>query len=191
MKTHLCFVLGAALLCALAPAGRTAPGTSSQDQLPGYVEFGKFSAAEASGQFVEVNIQRNLISMVARLAEKSEPEMAELLRGLHLVRVNVLKPSEENRAGILDRIKAIREQLTARDWQSIVTVKNERDDVGIHIKLQGEEAIEGLVITAFPASGEAVLVNIVGNIRPEKVGLLGERLNIPPLAQLGSMLPAK
>src|SRR2546425_43163 len=57
---------------------------------PGYVDFGEFSPPVSGGEFVEVHIRSNLIAMVARLAEKNEPEVAELLRGLQLIRVNVV-----------------------------------------------------------------------------------------------------
>ena len=36
------------------------------------------------------------------------------------------------------------------------------------------------------SQGDAVLVNIVGDIKPEKVGLIGERLDIEPLRKWGT-----
>ncbi|MBM3839126.1 MAG: hypothetical protein FJ398_14400 [Verrucomicrobia bacterium] len=76
---------------------------AAQSPPPGYVNFGKF-APPTSGEFVEVHVKNNLISMAARLAEKIEPEVAQLLRGLHLVRVNVIGLTEENRADVEKRI---------------------------------------------------------------------------------------
>jgi len=32
---------------------------------------------------------------------------------------------------------------------------------------------------------EAVLINIVGNIKPERIALIGERFNIEPLKKIG------
>jgi len=47
---------------------------------PGYVDFGKFSPTPGA-EFVEVNVNSNLIAMVTSLA-KSEPEIADVLGGL-------------------------------------------------------------------------------------------------------------
>jgi len=38
---------------------------------------------------------------------------------------------------------------------------------------------------------EAVLVNIVGNIQPDKIALIGERFNIEPLKEIGGSMPKK
>jgi hypothetical protein len=59
------------------------------NQQAGFVDFGKLSGGE-NGEFVEVNIGSNLISMVARLAHKDEPEVADMLQGLKSIRVNVI-----------------------------------------------------------------------------------------------------
>jgi hypothetical protein len=60
-----------------------------------------------------------------------------------------------------------------------------------NIKTRGEEAVEGLVITVLEGKGEAVLINIVGDIKPEKLGAIGERLNIKPLKKVGRSLEKK
>src|SRR5882672_12689077 len=78
-------------------------GVCADNPPPGYVDFGKFLPPASGGEFVEVHIKSNLISMVARLAEKSEPEAAELLRGLKLVRVNVIGLDDSNRADMEKR----------------------------------------------------------------------------------------
>jgi hypothetical protein len=51
--------------------------------------------------------------------------------------------------------------------------------------------VEGLVVTILDGNREAVLVNIVGNIKPEQVALLGERFNIEPLKKVGQTLEKK
>jgi hypothetical protein len=156
----------------------------------GLVDFGKFPAA-AGGEFVEVNINSNLISLVARLTEKSEPRITELLQGLQLIRVNVIGLTAENRDAAELKIKAIREQLNAGKWERIVTVQQAGQDVGVYLKTRGSEAVEGLVVTVLDGNHEAVLVNIVGNIKPEQVALLGERFNIEPLKKVGQTLEKK
>ena len=47
--------------------------------------------------------------------------------------------------------------------------------------MRGEETIEGLVVTVISGGREVVLVNIVGDIKPEQIATLAERFNIDPL----------
>src|SRR5213595_3736031 len=100
MKHVIRHTLALAVLSAFASIGVCADNPPA-----GYIDFGKFSPPASGGEFVEVHIKSNLISMVARLAEKSEPEIAELLRGLHRVRVNVIGLDDGNRAEMETRVK--------------------------------------------------------------------------------------
>jgi len=166
-------------------------GIHAGDTPPGYVDFGKFSPPTSGGEFVEVHITSNLISMVARLAEKSEPEIAELLRGLHRVRVNVIGLDDGNRAEMETRVKKIRSDLDAQGWERIVTAQKKDEDVGVYLKTRGEEAVEGVVVTVIESNREAVFINIVGNIKPEKIAVIGERFNIEPLKKIGQAVEKK
>jgi MoaA/NifB/PqqE/SkfB family radical SAM enzyme len=123
--------------------------------------------------------------MVARLTKKEEPEVAELLRGLQLIRVNVIGLNEENRAEIQERVKTIRAELDAQGWESIVTAQQKNEDVRIYLKIRGDEAVQGLVVTVLEGNKQAVLVNIVGDIKPEKLAEVGEQFNIDPLKKIG------
>jgi hypothetical protein len=157
----------------------------------GFIDFGKFAPPAAGGEFVEVQISGNLISMAARLTEKSEPQVAEMLRGLHLIRVNVIGLSDENRAEMEKKVKSIRSELDAQKWERLVTAQKENEDVGVYLKTRGEEAVEGLVVTVIEGNKQAVFVNIVGDIKPEKVATLGERFNLKPLQEIGQSLEKK
>jgi hypothetical protein len=159
----------------------------AETPLPGYVDFGKL-APSSGGEFVEVHIKSNLIAMVARLTEKHEPEVADLLRGLQLVRVNVIGLGDDNRAELEKRVKSIRSELDRKGWERIVTAQKQDEDVGVYLKTRGDEAVEGIVITVIAGGKEAVLVNIVGDLKPEKIALIGERLNIEPLKKIGDTL---
>jgi len=55
-------------------------------------------------------------------------------------------------------------------------------------KMHGSESVEGLVVTVLQGNKEAVLVNVVGDIRPEKLAMIGERFGIEPLKQVGKQL---
>lgn len=159
------------------------PALAEPTPTAGQIDFGSISAP-ADGQFVEVNIRANLISMAAKLAEKSEPEVARLLRGLKSVRVNVVSLNDDNREEITERIQSVRRQLTKDGWERIVTVKENNEDIGVFVKTRGEEAVEGVVVTVIDGGKEAVFVNVVGDIQPEQIAKVGESLNIDPLKKL-------
>lgn len=154
----------------------------------GYVDFGKFSAPKSGGEFVEVQLQSNLIAMVARLAAAQEPEVAELLGGLKRIRVNVIGVDDSNREQIRGRVKKISADLDEKGWERIVTVRSGEEDVNVYLKTRNQEAVEGLVVTVLEGKGEAVLINIVGDIRPEQIATLGERFDIEPLKKVGRSL---
>ena len=174
------FGLACCLTFLLSPPGLAAG-------FPGQVDFGTFDPPE-DGEFIEVRINSNLINMAARLTEKAEPDVARMLRNLKAVRVNVIGLTDENRDEITQRVQTVRRQLDEQGWERIVTVRDRNEDVGVYLKLRGEEAVEGLVVTVTDGQGEAVFVNIVGEIRPEQVAEIGERLHIEPLKQLGQVL---
>lgn len=153
---------------------------------PGAIDLGKLSPT-AGAEFVEVNINSNLIAMVTNFAKKAEPEVAEILKGLKSIRVNVLGLNDENRDDIQSRIASVRTQLDKNGWDRIVTVMDGADDVGVYMKTKGSEVVEGVVVMVLSGKKEAVFVNIIGDIRPEKLATVGERFNIEPLKHL----PAK
>jgi hypothetical protein len=156
---------------------------------PGQVDFGKFTPPGGSGQFVEIQIKSNLLSLAAQFVEKQQPDVAKLLRSVELVRVNVVGLTEENRDEVTKRVRQIRQELDARGWEQTVRVQEKHgEDVGIYTKKRGGEALAGLVITVLEPKGEAVLINIVGDIRPEQVAVLGEKLDIKPLKDVGAAL---
>ncbi len=156
---------------------------------PGQVDFGKFTPPRDGGQFVEIQINSNLLSLAAQLVEKQQPDAAKLLRSVQLVHVNVVGLTEENRDEVMKRVRQIRHDLDPQGWQQNVTVQEKNgQDVGIYTKTRGGEALEGLVVTVIEPKGEAVLINIVGDIRPEQVAALGEKLDIKPLKDVGAAL---
>ena len=152
----------------------------AQTDSAGFVDFGQLTPPKA-GEFVEINIGKTLINLAARIVQTTETDAAELLRGLQRVRVNVVGLDDDNRSEMEGRVGEIRAKLNREGWEPIVTVKDKTDDVAVYLKTRGEEAVEGIVVTVLEGKRQAVLINIVGNIDPEKIAVIGEKLNIPPL----------
>ena len=148
----------------------------------GYIDIGKLMPP-AKGEFVEVNLSPGMLKFVAKIAACHEPETAELIGNLKRIRVNVVGLDESNRSGNVEKIETVRRNLESQGWTQMVTVreKDDGDNVDIHVKQHGEDAIDGLVITVIDKRGEAVFVNIVGNIRADQIAKLADKLDIEPL----------
>lgn len=178
-------------LAALTLAALTQIHSQAADRPAGFVDFGNLAPDTSGSEFVEVNINNTLISMVGRFAAKEEPEIAGLLKGLHSIRVNVIGLNNGNRDDLASRIKEIRGKLDTGGWERIVTAQQKNQDVGIYLKTRGEDAVEGIVVTVLDGRKQAVLINIVGDIRPDMLGVIGDRFNIDPLKDVSRSLHGK
>ena len=162
----------------------TAFNATAEALPPGQVDFGTFSAAQG-GEFVEVNVTSSLISLATKFLEKDQPDVAEVLKGLQLVHVNVIGVNEDNRSELETRLQGIRSDLESKGWERIVKVQEKGQDVGVYLKTQNKETVQGVVVVVMDGKKEAVFVNVVGNIKPEQLSMLGEKLHIDPLKKIG------
>ena len=150
----------------------------------GYVDFGSFAPSEGH-QYVEVDLDGSLLKLAAAFANQQDDELGKLVANLERVRVNVLGLSEETRDATLARVKQIRAQLDQQGWKRVVTVKgNGKEDVAIFLKQGADDAVHGVVVTVVEDNKEAVLINVVGNVKLEQIASIGERLDLEPLRKL-------
>jgi hypothetical protein len=152
---------------------------------PGYIDIGQLMPS-AKGQFVEVNLSPGMLKFAAKIAAKQEPEAAALIGNLKRVRVNVVSLDDSNRKGTVEQIEGIRRKLETQGWTKMVTVREgeEGDNVDIHVMQRNEDTIDGMVVTVLDRKGEAVFVNIVGNISADQIATVAENLDIQPLKHL-------
>lgn len=177
MKRHT--VLALALSLSLLPLA------SLQAADPGEVDFGTFKPSAGGREFVEVNLPANLISLAAKLVEKHDPDVAKLLAGIKLVRVNVVGLDDTNREEFQERAAFVRSKLAAKGWERIVTAQNAGQDVGVYLKMDQDSSIQGVSVVVVEGGKQAVFANIVGNVTPEQLTTIGDKLNIEPLKKIG------
>ncbi|MBI3884797.1 MAG: DUF4252 domain-containing protein [Opitutae bacterium] len=182
MKNLLRSTLAAA---ALSAAFSVSASAASANPEPGFVDMAAFLPA-AKGEYVEVNLSPGLLKFVAKLAAHEDADAAELIGSLKRVRVNVVKMDDANRADTLAKIEAVRRQLEGAGWTQVVTVRerHDGDNVDVHVKQHADESIEGLVVTVIDHQGEAVFVNLVGNIRAEQLTKIADKLDIQALKKV-------
>jgi hypothetical protein len=180
MKRFLRHSLAAASLsCVLAAASFAAADE------PGFVDIGQLIPS-AKGDFVEVNLSPALLKFAARIAKHHEPDAAEIVGDIKRVRVNVVGLDDSNRAETIAKIEEVRSKLEQQGWTKMVTVREREDgdNVAIFAKMRDDESIDGLVVTVIDRKGEAVFVNIVGNINPDKIAALADKYDIEPLRKV-------
>jgi hypothetical protein len=179
MKYFIPTALGTVILSAAVAAN-----VSADTLPPGQVDFGTFAPLASKGEFVEVNVSSTLISLAARFIEKDEPDVAKVLNGLQLVHVNVIGVNDDNRADLESRAEKIRKQLDGHGWERVVMAQQQDQNVAVYLKTENKDTVQGLVVTVMDGNKQAVFVNVVGNIKPEQLSMIGERLNIEPLKKL-------
>jgi Skp family chaperone for outer membrane proteins len=182
MKTLIRSSLAAAALAFAVSTSFAAPDEA------GAIDVGQLMPS-ANGEFIEVNLSSAMLKFAAKLAARHEPEAADLIASLKSIRVNVVSTDDDNREDVIAKIEAVRRKLEGQGWTKMVTVreKNRGDNVDVHVKQRGEEAVDGLVVTVIDRKGQAVFVNIVGNIDPDQISKIADKFNIEPLRKV----PAK
>jgi len=180
MKRTIPVTFGAVIL-ALALVGSTRAETLP----PGQVDFGKFAPPGSGGQFVEINVSDTLITLVSHFVEKDQPDVAQLLNKLQLVRVTVIGLDDENKSELRERTAKVGKDLESKGWERIVTARKDDKDVGIYLKTKNKDTVLGLAVMVMDGDKQAVFVNVVGDIKPDQLALLGDKLHIDPLKNIG------
>lgn len=187
MKRLMPWMIGTASLCAAATLA-----FGADEMLPGQVDFGTFTPPKGGeGQFVEVNVPTGLITLAARLVEKDQPEVAKVLSGLKLVHVNVIGIDAENRDELQQRAEKVRKELSGKGWERIVTAQQKNQNVSVYLKMADKDVVQGLAAVVLDGKEHAVFANVVGDIRPEQLAMLGEKFHIDPLKNIGRKLEEK
>ena len=162
--THVGKRIGVGLLAALLAL----PAMAQEDELkamPGYVDFGSLDAVYGEPK-VRVNIGGFLLSFMSQ-ATKDDPEASALMEGLEGVRINIYETDGEV-APAMDQLQDVKNMLSEQNWEPIVQVNEDGENVQIFMKADGE-GMQGLTVMAVNAE-EAVFLNILGSIDPEKIG---------------------
>ena len=162
-----------AALAALLSFGAAAQEDELKD-LPGYIDFGELTAVYGEPK-VMINIGGFLLNFLGAAAEKEDPETAALMQGLKGVRINVYSTGGEV-APALEQVSQVKGMLQAQAWEPIVQVNEADEQVQIFMKADGE-GMQGLAIMAVNAE-EAVFLNILGAIDPDKVGAVMEQFDV-------------
>ena len=157
----LCLVVTAT--AGVAPALED-DGRKDYSDMPGYVDIqglGIFTEEDAT---VEVFLDEKLLGMVASMASGAEPELAEVILGLDLVRVQRYRMDDDQVDDVHDKTKEMSGKLEKEDWMRVVRIRERDETVYVYFKL-GESTVDGITVMVIEEwEGYATFVNIVGEI---------------------------
>ena len=150
------------------------------ETLPGYFDFGSFEDYQDRETSVEVYVKEPLLSIVRVAMRHEEPELAELLSKIKLIKVRTFSIGDRDTEEIGARVTDMGRKLNRQGWEKIVRVKDYDEQVFVYMK-STDGNIEGMVVIAVEYDEEAAFVNIVGEITPESLQKLYGRFSIPEL----------
>jgi len=190
----------AAGLCLLASAAFAGKKEKEVDvtRLPGYFDFGNLEQFANGEESVEINLTQPLLGLAEAVIVKENPEMANLVADLHLVKVNAFGVSDEKRDSLEGNVDRLSKSLLSDGWQQLVKVRDNEERVFLYIKPDTEQkgddeqdlvvGVAVLVLDDKQADDhEAVFVNIVGRFDIDAIVSLVQHFDVPHLEHLGSV----
>lgn len=180
-------LVGVCALLALTVGTAHAQRGLSQEELerqPGYVDFGDVWDWSDGDEEVEIHLTQPLLGVVGSFVRGDDPELADLILDLHLVRVNQFTFRRRDEDAVRNFIDETGDRLRNDRWDNIVKVRDRDERVNVFVKLDGdgkdpaETFLSGLCVLVVDGS-EAALVNVVGRFRLEDVAKVGRQFDIP------------
>jgi hypothetical protein len=176
----------ACLLCAVVALGAVSTADAKRKKTdytkhPGYIDFQAMEFFGAEYAKIEVNLNENMIKLVAQFVKDEDRDLYEMLIGLKLVRVEVYELTLEIEEKFINESSRAVKALDDGDWERIVRVREDDQRAYVYVKPSDNyDWIQGVVVLAME-DDEAVFVNIVGDIKPEDISRLGDHFGVEEL----------
>lgn len=150
----------ALFLCVmLAACGITAPRHSE-----GFAELESLGVLDAD-RTLTLSIGPTLLHFAARHID-DDPEMERLLRSLDGVRIRIYE-IDGDPARVATRMQRMSAHLQADGWEPVLLVRDQQEEVHMLLKMR-DGSIRGLTVLTSDGEAEAVVINLMGDIQPER-----------------------
>jgi hypothetical protein len=150
---------------------------SGTAQAQGYFDFTQVPGLGDEPQ-VQINLNSAMLRFVSAAARTEDPEAAAVFDGIQNVRVLVYETLEDP-AAVLSYVDDSSGRLEADGWERVVYIQEDDEKIRIYFKLEGERMVGMTVmIVDGSGSGEAVLINVAGDIDPAKLGQIASTVGI-------------
>lgn len=175
-KFSALFMLALLTACPLPVFGQT-----SLEKDPAYLPIDNVLDLNTIQPKVNVNLPhfllKDALAGLTNVAGLETNDIADVLKDIKLIRVVVIEPDQNNRAALDKGIKALRNGLEKK-WTAIVNVPE--NNVGVFAMSDpAGESTAGLAVLVYD-HGDAVIVNIVGNVSIAKLMKIASQSNQLP-----------
>ncbi len=147
-----------ALLVSLNACGITAPKSSQ-----GFAELDSPGIFDTDNS-VSLSIGPTLLRFAAAHID-DDPEIRDLLRELDGVRIRVYE-IERNPDKVAKRVAGMQAKLQQAGWEPVMLVRDAGEETHLLVKMRNERIL-GLTLLAMEEDSEVVVINLMGEIRPQ------------------------
>lgn len=155
--TRIAFVV--VLLTGLTACGLTAPRSNE-----GYADLDSLGMFDTD-RVISLSIGPALLNFAANYVD-DDPEAQSLLRSLDGVRVRVYEVNGDA-AKVAARMQRMSDQLQADGWEPVMLIQQEDEQAHMLLRIENDQIL-GMTVLVLDGEDEAVIVNLMGEIRPDQ-----------------------
>lgn len=148
-----------AFLVLLSGCGITAPRGNE-----GYADLDSLGVLDTD-RVISLSLGPTVLHFAARYID-DDPEVRDLLRSLDGVRVRIYEVDGDVQKVAL-RMENMSTELQEDGWVPVALVRQENEQVHMLLRMKNDE-IRGMTVLIMDGNSEAVIVNLMGEIRPEQ-----------------------
>lgn len=174
----------AALFAAAVLAG---PWTANAQQDlsgdPGFVDFSQQQTFDDKDVEIQISVKDPLIKLVAEATRESDPALADVLGQLKAVEVNVYNVTQARRDAVRGEIDRQARQLEKGGWTEAIAIRIRGATGHVFLRFVDEKPVGLAAMYLDDGKGDAVFVNIVGQIDAAQVGRLASKFKLDLLGE--------
>jgi hypothetical protein len=145
----------------ISACGITAPRSND-----GYADLESLGMRDTD-RVMNISIGPALLHFAARYID-DEPETRDLLRSLDGVRIRIYE-IDGDASRVAQRIFSMSEHLQEDGWEPVLLEREQDEEVHMLLRMNNDH-ISGMIVLVSDGESEAVIVNLMGEIRPEQFG---------------------
>lgn len=159
---------------------------ASAQEVSGYVDFGDLAGLGVDPE-VEISLGGALLGFLSAATAEEDKELAQTLGRLSSIKLSVFDLPSTSVDDARKRVASIVDRLEADDWEPAVSVRATESTVHFYMKMDGDR-VAGMTVMLVSNDGEAIFMNIVGQIDPTQLGRVAARFGVAEELGLGDAI---